>query len=155
MTFPGLLKSMLDQIKPELHIPTAFQKCVLYTVNLAKIPATESITKNVDASLPKKLEESRFNKEQKHRSGARKCLRKLAGPTPVWTTVIKATVRTVAAAPRLVVKSAWRRKMRQRRRKLASGMKLRGKTPGSKWGSAQPRQPGSQPGSSKCTQPGS
>jgi hypothetical protein len=79
--FTGLLKTMMDQFKQELHILTALEKCGLYLINTVKaleqIPhvlVSDGIAKNVDASLLKRLEENWFKKERTTKGRGKKMI---------------------------------------------------------------------------------
>jgi hypothetical protein len=77
--FPGLIKSMVDRLKPEQLLPNAFKKCGLCPLDPAKaverIPhvlSSNSIAQDVDASLLKKLETERFGTGDKKKPRGKK-----------------------------------------------------------------------------------
>jgi hypothetical protein len=158
------MKSMLDQLKPELHIPTAFQKCGLCPVNPAKalerIPhvlATDSIAKHVDASLLKKLEESRFKKKVQATKGRGKKMSVEAGRS--YTSVDDSDdsdSQDSVSGSEVVDDVSMEEESEEEEEEvdeLPDLLEPDGEEASA--GEPQPRQSGSQPGSSKCRQPGS
>lgn len=70
--FPGLLKELLESLKPGQHLPKAFEKCGLYPINrdkvLDRIPTVlnrQEIASHMDHLVLKKLEVRRFGDQKK------------------------------------------------------------------------------------------
>ncbi len=154
---------MLDQLKPDLHIPTAFQKCGLCSDNPAKalerIPqvlAIDGITKHVDASLLKKLEESPFKKTVQATKGSGKKNYVEAGRSYTRVDDSDDSDSQDSVSGSEVVDDVSMEEESEEEKEVDELPELL--EPDGEEASAgepQPRQSGSQPGSSRCRQPGS
>ncbi len=77
--FPGMLKVLMDTLKPKEHLPRAFEKCGIFPINrqkvLDRIPSaleTQEIAHHVDQALLKKLEVRRFGDGTKRKPRGKK-----------------------------------------------------------------------------------